>query len=119
MARSNSLTFGQLQEANRSRCERWHPGGVADWTGSDWGIAAAGEMGEALNYVKKLNRVRDDFPGNTQTERELLDGLARELADTTIYLDLLAQRYNIDLGYWVTRKFNEVSEKNDFPERLL
>ena len=34
-------------------------------------LAATGKFGEAANVAKKLNRIRDGIPGNTQTEAEL------------------------------------------------
>lgn len=53
---------------NRRRCEA--PNGfnhkMSDWSTSDWMTATLGELGEAANIVKKLNRVRDGIPGNTQ-----------------------------------------------------
>ena len=42
----------------------------------------------------------------------------RELADTVAYADLLAQYYGIDLGRAVREKFNHVTERAGFPERL-
>ena len=46
------------------------------------------------------------------------DQLTDEIADTALYLDLLAARAGIDLGAAIVRKFNRVSEKHGFPERL-
>lgn len=98
---------------NRMRSE--HPTGfnhrLEDWSLSDWMTAVAGELGEAANVVKKLNRVRDGIPGNTQTEAELRAALADELADVFIYLDLLAQRAGVKLQDAVRDKFNRTSAK--------
>jgi NTP pyrophosphatase (non-canonical NTP hydrolase) len=113
-----TLRFRDLREVNLSRCKRWHPGGVDDWSLSDWAVAMAGEAGEVCDVVKKLNRERDGIRGNSKTEEELKIELGKELADTLIYLDLLAARAGINLSEVVTEKFNEVSEKFDFPERL-
>ena len=41
-----------------------------------------------------------------------------ELADTFTYLDLLATAAGIDLERAVISKFNQVSAKNNFPERI-
>jgi NTP pyrophosphatase (non-canonical NTP hydrolase) len=112
------LTFELLRSLNLSRCGRWHPGGVKDWSLSDWACAMAGEAGEACNVVKKLNRERDNIGGNTATEEQLRAALGAELADTLIYADLLAAAAGIDLAAAVTAKFNAVSEKMGFPERL-
>lgn len=112
------LTFAQLREANATRCERWHPEGISSWSLSDWATAAAGEMGELCNVIKKLNRVRDDLPGNKESPAQLMAELPKEIADTVLYLDLLAAAAGIDLAEAVAAKFNEVSERNGFPERI-
>lgn len=112
------LTFASLREANLSRCGRWHPGGLSDWSLSDWFTATAGEFGEAANVAKKLNRERDGIAGNDQSESELRAQLADELADVLIYLDILAASEGIDLAEAVRQKFNRTSEKVGFPERL-
>lgn len=85
----SSLTFAALRAANLPRCRRWHPDGAPPWTFDDWLLALGGEVGEALNVVKKLNRDRDGLAGNTRTREELIADLASELADVVIYLDIL------------------------------
>lgn len=84
----SSLTFAALRAANLPRCRRWHPEGAPPWTFDDWLLALGGEVGEALNVVKKLNRDRDGLAGNTRTRDELIADLASELADVVIYLDI-------------------------------
>src|SRR5262245_40821302 len=42
---ANRLTFGKLSRVNLARCRRWHPGGLAEWSPSDWAVAMAGEAG--------------------------------------------------------------------------
>ena len=94
------LTFEQLRQADVARCESvWHM--CDDWTPTDWACAAAGELGEACNLIKKLRR-GEEIP---------LVGIAHELADTVIYLDLLAARLRIDLGEAIREKFNLVSAR--------
>lgn len=44
--------------------------------------------------------------------------LGEELADVFLYLDLLAGYYGVDLPAAIVKKFNKVSEKQGFPERL-
>ena len=114
------LSFRQLADVNRQRVERWHPGFPHDdWTGADWATAMAGEAGEACNVVKKLRRAAAQIPGANDPDVDVLTGqLGAELADTVIYLDLLAQHYGIDLGPVVIAKFNAVSVREGFPERL-
>lgn len=88
------MDLGEFSRKNRERCES--PTGfnhkLTDWSASDWMTAVMGELGEAANIVKKLNRVRDGIRGNQETEAELLAKLGNELADTVVYLDLLFQR---------------------------
>jgi NTP pyrophosphatase (non-canonical NTP hydrolase) len=114
------LDFQTFAAVNRARCEApdgfGHP--LSGWSVSDWFLAATGEFGEAANKAKKLNRYRDGIPGNTETEEELRAGLADEIADTVIYLDLLAQSQGFDLGSIVASKFNRTSAKIGAPHRL-
>jgi NTP pyrophosphatase (non-canonical NTP hydrolase) len=114
----SDLAFGTLRAANLSRCARWHPRGLCEWSLSDWGVATAGELGEALNVVKKLNRERDQIAGNNLSEEELRQQLADELADVAIYLDIMAASENINLAEAIVSKFNRTSAKVGFPERL-
>lgn len=105
---------------NRTRCEAKngfnHP--LAAWSLSDWMTATLGELGEAANVVKKLNRVRDGIPGNTRTEEQLRQDLADELADAFIYLDLTAQAAGVDLPKAVRDKFDRTSAKIGYVEEL-
>jgi NTP pyrophosphatase (non-canonical NTP hydrolase) len=108
-----------LRTANVTRLRRWH--GETEWSGADWSNAMCGEAGEAANVVKKLRRHETglgEVSANTPPPDELLTALADELADVVAYLDLLAHHYGIDLATAVAAKFNRVSERNGFPERL-
>lgn len=73
--------------------------------------ALTGEVGEAANIVKKLNRYRDEIKGNQLSESELKAEFRKELADVFIYLDLLCQAANIGLSDAILDKFNETSKK--------
>lgn len=100
MTRDIPLTFMELRITNLARCEEsFHS--VDGWSPTDWACAAAGEMGEACNLIKKLRRGEDISPTD----------IGDELADTVIYLDLLAARLNISLAAAVKRKFNIVSDR--------
>lgn len=107
------MNLEQFSKVNRERCES--PNGfnhrLCDWSLSDWFTATMGELGEAANIAKKLNRIRDGIPGNKETESELREKLARELADTFIYLDLMAQSAGVDLLRAVVEVFNAKSEQ--------
>ena len=103
---NDSLTFNQLRKALSERGEGY--AGVYDWSPTDWGCAAAGEMGELCNLLKKMRR---------GTHVELKD-VAYEIADTVMYLDLLAARLGIELDLAVREKFNIVSERLGLKNRL-
>lgn len=97
-----SPSFNRLRDANvRRTADSYRP--VSDWSPTDWACAAAGEMGEVCNLIKKLRRSEGDGV-------EMAD-VADEMADVIIYLDLLAYRLTIDLGAAVKRKFNKTSDE--------
>ena len=110
------MTFS---ERNKRRCE--DPNGfnhtLSSWSLSDWLTATAGELGEAANIIKKLNRVRDGIPGNTESADSLRANLADEIADTVIYLDLLAQAAGFDLETIRDAKFEKTSRKIGYAPR--
>jgi NTP pyrophosphatase (non-canonical NTP hydrolase) len=81
--------------------------------------ATLGELGEAANIAKKLNRVRDGIPGNAETEDQLRAALADEIADAFIYLDLMAQSQGVDLENAVIDKFERTSVKIGYENTLF
>ena len=103
-----------LREMNTSRCNRWHPEGINSWSVMQWACATVGEAGEVCNKAKKIQRERDGLTGSRAT----IEDLGEEIADTIIYLDLLAASEGIDIYDAIKRKFNQVSEEQGFPERL-
>lgn len=118
-----SLTFDEFRQVNVARCTRWHPDFLRakdqSWTGADWSNAMCGEAGEAANVVKKLRRIDAKLQGAVDPERnELIGMLADEIGDVFAYLDLLAAYYGIDTDLAVARKFNKISEREGFPERI-
>lgn len=114
------VTFREFSQTNRSRVERWHPGFPEDaWTGADWSNAMGGEAGEAQNVVKKLRRAELDLRGaDDPTPPELLAKLADEIGDVIAYADLLAQFYGLDIQECAVNKFNRVSDREGFPEKI-
>jgi NTP pyrophosphatase (non-canonical NTP hydrolase) len=106
-----NLSFAQLRRANRARLPHFKnrngnpahstPDG-SDWCLAQWCNAVTGELGEAANIIKKIER--GDF-----TLEQSRDSLARELADAVTYIDILAFRAGIDLGAATAEKWNEVS----------
>jgi NTP pyrophosphatase (non-canonical NTP hydrolase) len=111
-----ALTFDAFRAANVARCLKWHPRGIESWSPSDWLTAVTGELGELASLLKMRNRERDGLPGNkfSPTQKQIAD----ELADVATYLDLLAEVLGVDLGRAVAEKFNEVSERVGFPDRI-
>lgn len=61
-----------------------------DWTLSQWASAVVGELGEAANLIKKIER------GDMSLDAAR-DDLGAELADVQTYLDIFAFRLSIDL----------------------
>lgn len=94
-----------LRDANVLREKEWDPEGKISvlFHGNEF----AGEVGEACNIIKKLERERMGIRGTRATVAEL----AEELADVVIVADLIALHSDIDLGKAVRDKFNKTSEK--------
>lgn len=135
------LDLRVLAATNAERCRRWHPPESEQWSLADWSNAMGGEAGEAQNKVKKLRRIetrtdvgpwsresprgsgiRADVDRATQS-RTLAKAIGLELADVVIYADLLAQELTrkyggYDLSELVVTKFNAVSHREGYPERL-
>lgn len=111
--RDGGLSFDTLRAANMARLPLFknrrgepahsEPDG-SDWALSAWCNAVTGELGEAANLIKKIER--GDF-----TLDEARGDLAKELADVATYLDILAFRAGVDLGRATVAKWNEVSER--------
>lgn len=99
------LSLRALHAANIARQAEWCPDQVPDL--SFRGNELAGEVGEACNVVKKLERERHGWRGSRAT----LDDLAQELADVVICADLCAVTAGIDLDTAVVAKFNATSRK--------
>ncbi len=113
---AGALTFDRFRSANVARCIKWHPAGVESWSPSDWLTAVTGELGELASLLKMRNRERDGLVGNkfSPTDKQVAD----EIADVLTYLDLLAHVLKVDLGKAAAEKFNEISERNGFPDRI-
>jgi NTP pyrophosphatase (non-canonical NTP hydrolase) len=110
---NDSLTFDDLRAANTARLPQFknRRGGPAhsqadgsDWCLAQWCNAVTGELGEAANIIKKIER-------GDMTLDEARPQLADELADVQTYLDLLAFRAGVDLGRATIEKWNRVSQR--------
>lgn len=110
---TDGLTFNTLRGANTARLPQFknskgepahsEPDG-SDCKLSAWCNAVTGELGEAANIIKKIER------GDLSLD-EARPSLAKEFADIVTYLDILAMRAGVDLGKATMDKFNEVSER--------
>ena len=99
------MSFDKLRAANAKRQKEWDKDNQI--TLSYRGTELGGEVGEALNIIKKLERERLGIKGSRAT----LQDLAEELADVIICCDLIAMATGIDLTEAVEKKFNKTSEK--------
>lgn len=108
-----SLTFDALRIANTSRLPEFKNAkgepahserDGSDWSLGEWMNAVLGELGEAANLIKKVQR------GDLSIE-EARSSIADELADVVTYLDLLAFRAGVDLGSAVEGKWNRISKR--------
>lgn len=102
-----------LRSANIARDREWNTSG-SPLSLTFRGNELAGEVGEACNVIKKLERERLGIAGS----RDTVEHLAEELADVVICADLIAMREGIDLDEAVRRKFNATSEKVGLNTRL-
>lgn len=104
--------FKTLREANTARQAEWDP--TSQITPPFRCTELAGEVGEACNVVKKLERERMGIRGS----RDSVEHLAEELADIMICVDLIAMDYEIDLTAAIVEKFNSTSTKNHLTTML-
>ncbi len=114
------MTLRQLRYANMHRHAEWwaKQGGGKEETLhvslSFRGNELAGEVGEACNVIKKMEREMLGLRGSRATKKQLAD----ELADVLICVDLIAMDQDIDLGDAVIRKFNATSDKYELRTKM-
>jgi len=104
--------LASLREANLTRQTEWDPNATMSLLYS--ATELAGEVGEACNIVKKLERERVGRRGSRATKEQL----AEELGDVIICVDLLAAQAGIDLAEATGNKFNATSEKYGLETRI-
>lgn len=117
----NDLRLSHLRAANTARLPLFknrrgepahsEPDG-SDWCLAQWCNAVCGELGEAANLIKKIER-------GDMTLDAAREELGKELADVLTYLDILAFRAGVNLGAATIAKFNEVSERVGCDVRLV
>lgn len=108
-----SLDLNVLRMANIIRLPQFKnaKGGPAhsipdgsDWSLGEWSNAVMGELGEAANIIKKVQR-------GDLTLDEARPALAKEFADVLTYLDILAYQAGVNLSTATIDKFNEISRR--------
>lgn len=106
------MSLEALRQANVLRDREWAGGRKLSL--SFRGNELAGEVGEACNVIKKLEREYLGIRGSRASD----DQLAEELADIVICVDLIAMDRGIDLLKAVREKFNATSEKYGLETKL-
>lgn len=108
-----------IRATNLQRSLHWHPNGPQSWRLSQWSNAAAGEMGELCNVIKKMERVMEGLNWSNSIPIEQLTHMAKlEIGDVILYLDLLAASLTLNLSDCIRDTFNRVSVRENKPERL-
>lgn len=116
---TKELSFADVSATNLERCNAWHPGGIEDWTPTDWACALTGELGELCNVIKKLRRLQDGVvSANNPLTEDVKKMLAEEIGGTFLYLDLLTQRLGLNLADVVPYEFNRISIREGLPYTL-
>ena len=110
---AKTLICKTLREANVQRQKLWDTKQRID--AAYRGNELAGEVGEACNVIKKLERERHGIMGS----RDTVEHLAEELADIIICVDLIAIHYGIDLERATAAKFNKTSMAVGLPVEML
>jgi len=105
--------FKTLRTANETRQKEWHKNGPSSLAYK--GNELAGEVGEACNIIKKIERERMGSVGSRATPEQL----AEELADVIICVDLICEEMKIDLWQAVVDKFNKTSDKNGLQTKIV
>lgn len=106
--------LARLRDANVTRQLEWDPNNTVSGDLSYRGNELAGEVGEACNVLKKLDRQARGIVGSRATVQDL----ANELADVLICVDLIAMERDIDLEKAVREKYNATSVKYGLKSRL-
>lgn len=107
------LTLSELRDANKIRAAEWMKGDERD-NALFRAVELGGEVGEALDAVKKHERYLMNVKGGVYGKQSI----AEELADVVICADRLAEIYGIDLGSAIRSKFNKTSERYALETRL-
>lgn len=114
------VTFQEFQIAITKRTEEsFHK--INDWSPIEYAAAMAGEVGEAVNFTKKIRRLQDGkhrVYNKGISEKALIKGLGKEIGDIVAYAAIEASRVGLDFETIVCDKFNEVSKRVGSKRRL-
>lgn len=125
-------TIRELQEIDAERARLWHEN-AGEWSLADWSNATQGEGGELLeavlnllahlgksgNAIKKIRRQETGTkPQGDPSMDVLIAEVGEELADVILYALLSYEALYLDAEFHINRKFNKVSQKNGFPQRI-
>ena len=102
MTVASDITLRALSEKNLTRSDSVWPQ-CREWSVEKWLMAALGELGEAANIAKKMER---DGP-----TPELLHAFHREMVDLLNYCDLTITMTGGSTQEVCRDKWNEVSER--------
>lgn len=111
----------EFSRINSARGQRFHLGGIEEWSALEWAGAMCGEAGECANACKKLRRMElspEGSKNNFASHEAAKKAIAGEVAGTFIYLALLCRRLDIDFPQAIIEEFNRVSIRENYPERL-
>ena len=119
LTRENNMKhfLKRLRYANIMRCREWMGEPPHRKNLAFHGLELGGEVGEAQNVMKKLDRWVQDIPGKINPSTGV-PMLAEELADIIVCVDIIAAIYDINLEESVTDKFNKTSDKHNFATHL-
>jgi NTP pyrophosphatase (non-canonical NTP hydrolase) len=111
---SKSTFFHELRQSNLARDKEWLKDQEKgfQFSLSFRGNELAGEVGEACNILKKLDREHMGIVGSRAT----LSQLKEELADVFICLDLICMDLDIsphDIQQMIKLKFNKTSQQRN------
>lgn len=112
-----AVSFRRLRARNQIRTVEWQGAKLTENDLLFCSTELGGEVGEALNVVKKYWRYICNWVGGVDQTASRA-ALAEELADVVICADRLAECAGIDLGQAIITKFNKTSVKNGLKTRF-
>lgn len=122
------MNIQDVQQASKSRADRWHDTPESKWSLLEWAGSMCGESGEAANLAKKIKRLDSKMrnldkrglrsPALEDVRADYVKKLAKETADSILYGICIFNELGVDAAAVLRAVFNEKSEEYDFPERI-